>query len=449
MAVHKLRSSELKARVEALSQAPKDTRVRREHEFKVSVSLSALNTELAECYLDATILGEAIQIKSQLPYAKVQKPEAFAAGLIKDFSILGPNTQDCDDSFYLCSNVVLKNPDALFIPSTQVKALKQELRRALSQCLQSFPDKRSGAVTELSRAAGDHSQGSRLQIKFDRVDYLEGLAAYFKGLSSEQMQCFNELCFEPKRDQALSQDFASVLDRLFTFASEYKLGLRCAVPMVVRAWDEPLLTRFVQAFVERGGNAFELGNVGAAEFLRTCGVNLESAELSSDFSFYALNRYAVAQLADQGVTNVALSIEDDRSNVLSLLQHWPSAKAKPQAIIYKDTPLFIAEACSLTALHNGCPTASVCGYRTLEIENRKGERFYVAHEGCKSIVYAKEAYGIAQFREQLSAAGVSDFRIDFLTRPYSNDAIHKVLDSVLNAKRINETHSANFERELL
>jgi len=33
----------------------------------------------------------------------------------------------------------------------------------------------------------------------------------------------------------------------------------------------------------------------------------------------------------------------------------------------------MAEACSLTALHGGCPSAKVCGYRQLEIENAEGK----------------------------------------------------------------------------
>jgi len=128
----------------------------------------------------------------------------------------------------------------------------------------------------------------------------------------------------------------------------------------------------------------------------------------------------------------------------SLLSHWPDAKIEPVAILYKDTPLFVAESCSLTALHNGCPTHKVCGYRSLEIENSKGERFVVAHEGCKSIVYGKEAYSIAGQRRVLEDVGVRCFRVDFLTRPYTDLEVTAILNAVLADQFVADTHTANF-----
>jgi putative protease len=158
---------------------------------------------------------------------------------------------------------------------------------------------------------------------------------------------------------------------------------------------------------------------------------------------YAMNREAVTFWRDQGVKSLALSIEDDADDVESLLSHWPEG-VSPKAILYKDTPLFVAEACSLTALHNGCPTNKVCGYRTLEVENKKGERFFVAHEGCKSIVYGKRAYSISGARKRLMAAGVSEFRIDFLTREYDEASFKAIINDIVNDQTIPETHPANF-----
>jgi putative protease len=100
-------------------------------------------------------------------------------------------------------------------------------------------------------------------------------------------------------------------------------------------------------------------------------------------------------------------------------------------------------------LHQGCPTATVCGYRTLEIENDEGERFFVAHESCKSIVYGKEAFAVSDHRRRLMELGVADFRVDFLTREYKAEALTAVLDGIREGYKLPETHNANFERELL
>ena len=164
---------------------------------------------------------------------------------------------------------------------------------------------------------------------------------------------------------------------------------------------------------------------------------------------YSFNSQASESIEELGVKTVCLSVEDDLLNMKKQILSWRAASAKPRVILYKDTPLFIAEACSLTALHGGCPTADVCGYRTLIVENDEGEKYHVAHENCKSIVFADEPYSISQAKSQLSEIGVKSFRVDFLTRPYDSKKINEVLNSCLDSKIIAKTHNANFDRELL
>jgi putative protease len=174
-----------------------------------------------------------------------------------------------------------------------------------------------------------------------------------------------------------------------------------------------------------------------------------AGNLTTDFTAYTLNHVAAAHWAEEGAGLVTLSIEDDRENLLLMMKNWPAGDVRPQVIIFKDTPLFVAEACSLTALHGGCPGASVCGYRTLHIENSRGERFYAAHEGCKSIVYAEEPFSIANNTDELVAAGVTDFRVDFLTRPYTAERFAAIMNEIKLGARLPQTHSANFETRLL
>jgi putative protease len=114
----------------------------------------------------------------------------------------------------------------------------------------------------------------------------------------------------------------------------------------------------------------------------------------------------------------------------------------------------MAEACSLTALHGGCPGSKVCGYRTLEIKNPEGEVYEVAHEQCKSIVYAQNAFSLLHLQRDLLAMGVRDLRVDFLTRKYEQRQIWDVLDAALvrdanDAQPMPGTHTANFLRRLL
>ena len=256
----------------------------------------------------------------------------------------------------------------------------------------------------------------------------------------------SELVFEPKRAFLGVVAPDELADTVCARAAALGVPLRIALPTVIRSWDEALLKRWLKAFKARGVTRFELGNIGALELLRAWGLS-EDADLVTDFSLYALNASAAEEWLRRGFGTVTLSIEDDRENLSKVLHSWP-AGLKAQAILFKDTPLFIAEACSLTALHNGCPTAKVCGYRSLEIENPAGERFMVAHESCKSIVYGKKAYSVTHFQQELLRLGVGLFRLDFLTRPYDSEGLTRVIDAALAGQPIIETHAANYERGL-
>ena len=83
------------------------------------------------------------------------------------------------------------------------------------------------------------------------------------------------------------------------------------------------------------------------------------------------------------------------------------------------------------------------------MENDEGEKYHVAHESCKSIVFADEGFSISEAKNELIQLGVSDFRVDFLTRPYTAEQIKTVVRSCWNSEKIEKTHPANFYRELL
>jgi U32 family peptidase len=289
----------------------------------------------------------------------------------------------------------------------------------------------------------------------DRLEYLTFLEVYLQ--EPENRRWVDEVVFEPKRMYLGDMTAAAFVEALQGLRERTGVRVRLALPTVVRAWDEAPLRGLVKAFQKAAGEqaAFEVGNLGALALLEKWGVP-PAADLSSDFTLYALNSVGSRFWAEQGIGTIALSVEDDEENMKKHLRSWAvdPEVARPQAIVYKDTPLFIAEACSLTALHGGCPGSKVCGYRTLEIANADGEEFLVAHEHCKSVVYAREAFSLAHRQRALLAMGVRDFKVDFLTRQYSPEEMQAVLQAVLHrrsddVRRLDNTHSANFERQLL
>lgn len=453
--VYRTRSDALRSQVDRLARPVGDVRLRPLHRVDFQIGFSTADESLE---LSIVALKFDKQILSHKRAFAAIKPKSGVSSLAADLQELFSTLGNCG---FAANTIGFVGDDHWFVPRSQLKDLKREMESSLPKAFEAFALERRNAaieatfstsrspVAEKSKARSAHSQ-SKLAIKIDRLEYLDWIQESLARQTSESSNdlSFTELVFEPKRAFLPGLSFTDVVLRLKKFSTDTGAALRLALPTVLRAWDEPLMKRWTEEFFAAGINDIEVGNVGHFSMLERWGLSAAVASFSSDFTLYSLNSQSAAQLQSIGVSRICLSVEDDSKNIFSLLNQFPS-QAAPQVILYKDTPLFIAESCSLTALHNGCPTSKVCGYRTLEIQNDDGEVFYVAHESCKSIVYGKQPFAVAQHRKSLEDAGVEFFRADFLTRPYEKQALQDVLHSIFSATAVDETHSANFNRTLL
>lgn len=472
--VFQWRSAELKRRVEALSVAPADARVRpmRPLEVLVRASRSMGVDELGQPSPLLLLEAETRLFDQVLTQERLSVPWVLARketlptdllSLLQQFGEEGFETQrlrlDPPLSDTLVDEAQTHDPSPwqVFVPRARLKALKQGLAEGLSARWRALVNQRAAqaraGLLPLRRREAVAFQARRFVVKLDR---LENLAMLEHFMAEQPSFRLDELIFEPKRMFLADTQAEQLLTSLEGFSQRQGVPVRMAFPLVLRRWDEAPLKKWLRAFVQRGGRRLEVGNLGALEAVQQWGLAEAAGEarldLSGDFTLYALNAEASAFWQAQGLSRLTLSLEDDLENMTAQLSRWPEAddgSCVPQVLLYKDTPLFIAEACSLTALHNGCPTSKVCGYRTLEIENPAGERFYVAHEQCKSIVYAHEPFCLTGQQEKLLKLGIVYFRLDFLTRPYDEPSLKRVLRAALRGERLSESHTANFERRLL
>lgn len=362
-------------------------------------------------------------------------PSRLAEDIHAQFRIIG------DAAFEL--EVQIHGDSNWFVPAGELKALRRALASALEEGAASLTAEKQSLASDLLKPADrrpphNGARGAQFQVKIDRIEYLKPIREF---AAENPAFALSEIIFEPKR-MFLGRMAADAA--LAAIQAEMPNADLClAVPVVLRAWDRPGLADLLRVFAD-AGSGFEAANLGALPLLRPFARSI----LYGDFTLYSLNSAAALELESLGFARLALSVEDDLKNIRQHLPRWP-ANVQAQAIVFKDTPLFIAEACSLTALHNGCPTSKVCGYRTLEIENQAGERFYVAHEQCKSIVYGKRQYSITHRIAELETYGITNFRLDFLTRAYSPEKIKAVLKQAHLRLPVPDTHEANYARSLL
>ncbi len=236
-------------------------------------------------------------------------------------------------------------------------------------------------------------------------------------------------------------------NRCLTLLASHKGNLRMVLPMVLRHWD----TRVIRARLAKMKDTAPTKNWAASNpghFSLLRGVLGANIHIHADFSLYHINTWAVEALEKMGVDGrFTLSLESDRPNMQALLETVDPSRF--EVIAYTDTPLFIAEACSLAALYGGCPGAKVCGHETLEIENEHGDRFQVRHDRCRSTVIGDQALSWSGSLQWFQNLGVRAFRADFTVRDYSLDQIRQIMDALEKDREIGHTHSENLDRILL
>lgn len=449
--IYRTRSDALRRKVEKISTPQGQERLKPNTCVNLKVSFE-ITLELVTICVSAIKHGKII-LKSSADFTAV-RPQSGSSNLCRDIEELLKNFGNIN---FVAEKIEFIGDSQWFIPRSRLKELKRSLESQLPAAHSNFLNERLSVAQEYIAARPANQQNlvqpaaATLSVKIDRCEYLpwiEELLADTNKLDNTDKTSLDELVFEPKRAFLNTLAPAELVEQLRSFAQRNGIKIRLALPTVLRAWDEPLMRRWTEEFFSAGLTAVEIGNIGHFSMLERWGLSEKISSLSSDFTLYSLNRVAAAEWAERRIGIMTLSIEDDFKNISSLLAGLP-AETQAQVILYKDTPLFIAESCSLTALHNGCPTNKVCGYRTLEIQNDEGDVFYVAHESCKSIVYAKKAFALSQKLNLLKNCGAKRFRADFLTRLYEKESLQKIVTALLTEQAIDDTHSANFNRTLL
>lgn len=434
--VYKVRSNDLKRYTDSLQHIPERLRELDFIQLKIDLKINPIKQLVIAI---TAIHGNDEIYKTTLiePAEKPVKESHLPEDITDIFTILGDFQIECQ--------VQITGDSNWFIHKSRLKSIKKDLGTTLRQLIDNYRSTKNKNLSNMiSITTKNPVDTLNYVIKFDRLEFLSILEHH---LQSDKALPINEIIFEPKKAFLPKENPAEVLQQIKQFAENHHLVFRLAIPLVIREWDLIETKKWLTAYSSCGNMHYEIGNLGGLELLNSLGIDIHSIDISADFTLYALNHLAVEELSDLNFSSATISIEDDLHNLRPLLNKWNGPE--PRMIIFKDTPLFIAEACTLTALHNGCPTGKVCGYRTLHIEDEKGERYFVAHESCKSIVYGERAFSIVHEQDTIKSLGIKTARLDFLTRQYSEEAIFNIFDQTKNNLKISNTHTANFRGKLL
>ena len=381
---------------------PRDLRRR----FPLDVEL-VLSADRVEARTTARADGHDLAASATLagPFAAAKNPDAASAALQAAFSKLG------DTPFEL--RRLAQNGPAIFIPVSQLNALRRDLTTALEQQLRDARERHvEQAISSLvplnpepcppSPPAGT----APFLLKTDQPSVV--LAAFPDG----EIPRVTELIVELGRESV--EQIEAVLAQL-----PERIAVRLALPMIARAWDREGLAAQIRHFHDRGHRRWEAANLSALEFVPRA----DDLDWSADWPLYALNSAAVAELRERGVSRCTVSPEDTAENAASLAARHPFALVWP---VHRDPPLFISESCPHAAQLGRCPGPQNCDFTEQAFTSKAGEAVRTVNCNCRF-------YTLLDRPAALPAPPGAPFvpRADFLYRAWTPDALRRALVHLL------------------
>lgn len=372
---------------------PRDLRRR----FPADVRL-ALAADRVEAVATAEADGHALSAAAALagPFAPAQNPATVPAALQTAFSKLG-------DTPFELRQLVHAGP-AVFIPVSQLNALRRDLTAALEQQLREARAQHTDeAIASLQPSAFRPPPAAGTPPFLLKTDQPSALLAAFPGGDIPRI---TEVIIELGRESPEQID--SVLAQL-----PARIAVRLALPVITRAWDRAELLAQVRHFFDAGQRRWEAANLSGLGFIpRTA-----ELDLSADWPLYTLNSAAIAELREQGFSRFSVSPEDTADNIAALAARHPFALVWP---VHRDPPLFISESCPWAAPRGGCPGPDRCDFIEESFVSRAGEAVRTVNRRCRF-------YTLRESPEVLPVpAGLPVLpRADFLCRAWAPDALRR------------------------
>jgi len=256
-----------------------------------------------------------VEIRGTFDAAK--NPEKTFASVEKAFSKLG-------ETDYRLGKLTLVDPDRRFAPMSVLNDLRRDLIEKLN------------VARETAR-----------QVKVD--DAVDSLAELSSGSSSDEMRVLKTV--KIRADQSVpvgtwdeiivAINLESAPDTLRalreTSVSSCSAGgepLRLSLPVWNGELEFSKLRTKVKSLIREGYTKWECSDLATLRLLKSCGVT----DITADWTLYAFNASALAELAEKGVRRFVASPENNRENLAYLAESGYAVEFLKQ----QSTPLFIS-----------------------------------------------------------------------------------------------------------
>ena len=240
-------------------------------------------------------------------------PSLTPEGVRKAFAKLG-------GTGYRLGKVTVDDPQKLFVPMRVLNDLRRDLVEALDAARDRALNEKIEAVkgecleTPPARANGGTKLPRRIKLRVGQTipagDFDEVIVAINPATQEEDVQAF------PRPPHAAS------------------CATRLALPVYTSELTFNRLRATVKRFLRAGYDRWEASDLATLRMLRQLGVT----DITADWTLYAFNARALAQISDLGVKRFVASPENGRDN----LQYLAESGYDVEFLAQQSTPLFVS-----------------------------------------------------------------------------------------------------------
>jgi len=215
--------------------------------------------------------------------------------------------------------------------------------------------------------------------------------------------------------------------------------IRLAVPLLVRDSEAAPLEARVRALAASGWRRWECADLPGLDLLRR---NVPACDgITADWSFYALNRAAIAFLREAKIARRVTSPEETQENLIACVEAGAGAGAV-EALVFQLTPLFISQTPPVTG-SEGARTGPV------SFADRRGRTLHTFPLDGRWITTDERPFACVDVIPTLLGVGIGLFRCDWSWYPAAPAAIASAWGAVRRDDTPPGSHAGNVHRGLL
>lgn len=362
----------------------------------------------------------ATDVALPIPLQPSKQPDQTPAAVRRAFARLG-------DTEWRLGTLDLSDPFALYAPASKLNEARRALAAALSDAWRQRRAARREAVSQrwclgdspAHARRGDQPARTTLKLRADAAplpnDVLHRIDALVLAVGHLQPDALRgpldawRRAFGPGR-------------------------IRLALPLISRGAEAESLKATLRTLQACGWTEWECADLAGCRMLRAEGLSPAAA----DWSLYAFNRVAAAELARLGVGAFVCSPENGLDNILALIEAGTTIP-EPEVLAFQHTPLFLSA--TAPCLPGGAKTAEESA---LVFTDRRKTRLICRHLDDLWVTVRESAFCVA---DRLAEFAPARIRIDLSWSPRETD-FAEIIRSVQTGRCPPDTHPANFGRGL-